>query len=303
MIAAIATRVRAGFSSDYQYGVAITLFSAIAWSSTGLFIRIIPEDAWTQLVWRGFFGGLTALAFVVARDKGRTWRMLRSFGVSFWVFTACNTAGMVMYITALKITTVAHVTIIYSTMPLAAALLSWLILKEVPTRSSIIASVFAALGVTLTVVAGVGEGSFYGDILAIVTTASMVGSLLIQRAGGRVDPVASAAVAGFACTLCALPFSQPFDLPVGDLALLAVFGMVNTGFGFILFFIGAKFIPATVAGLIGALDAPLAPFWVWLVFCETPRWTTILGGAIVIAAVVGHILWSNRKEQDSLPAG
>jgi len=295
MIAALATRVRAGFASDYHYGVAIVLFSAIAWSSTGLFIRIIPLDAWTQLFWRGFFGGLTALVFVAMRDRQHTWRTFRSFGPAAWLFTAFNTAGMLTFITALKLTTVAHVTIIYSTMPLAAALISWVLLKEVPSRSSIVASVFAAAGVTLTVVAGVGEGSLDGDMLAIVMTSTMVGALVAQRSGGPIDPVASAAVAGFACTLAAAPFATPFALTSQDLGTLAAFGMVNTGFGFILFFIGAKFIPATVSGLIGALDAPLAPFWVWLALGETPRLTTIIGGSMVIAAVVGHILWSSRR--------
>ena len=295
MIAAIATRLRAGFASDYHYGVAITLFSAICWSSTGLFVRLIPLDAWTQLYWRGFFGGLTALAFVVARDRGRILGTFRAFGWRGWAFTATNTIGMLTFISAMKLTTVAHVTIIYSTMPLAAALFSWVWLKERPSRSSVIASVFAMFGVTLTVVAGAGEGALSGDLVAILMTASMVGSLLIQRSGTTVDPVASAAMSGFACTLCSAPFAHAFDLTAGDLGMLALFGMVNTGFGFILFFVGAGFIPATVSGLIAALDAPLSPFWVWLVLGETPRLTTILGGAIVVAAVIGHIMWSSRS--------
>jgi drug/metabolite transporter (DMT)-like permease len=294
MITALATRVRAGFTSDYHYGVAVVLVAAVAWSSTGLFVRIIPLDAWTQLFWRGFFGGVTALVFVVMRDRGRMASTYRSFGLSFWLFTACNTAGMLAFITSMKLTTVAHVTIIYSTMPLGAALLSWLLLKEVPSRSSVVGSVVAAAGVTLTVVAGAGEGSIYGDSIAILMTCTMIAALVVQRAGGPVDPVASAALAGFACTICAAPLAHPFDLTAYDLAMLILFGMVNTGFGFILFFIGARFIPATVSGLIGALDAPLAPFWVWLVLGETPWLTTIIGGAMVIAAVVGHILWSAR---------
>ncbi len=289
----LAGRVRAHFASDYQYGVAVAMLSAIAWSSTGLFIRLIPLDAWTQLFWRGFFGGLTALAFVGYRDGNRILATYRAFTPAGWMFTACNAAGMLTFITALKLTTVAHVTIIYSTMPLAAALLAWVLLREVPSRSSVLASIAAAFGVTLTVVAGYGEGSIYGDLLAAAMTASMVGALVAQRSG-IVDPAASAVASGFACAICAFPFSDAFSLTSSDLCMLALFGMVNTGFGFILFFIGARFIPATVSGLIGALDAPLSPLWVWLALGETPRLTTLIGGAIVIVAVVGHILWSTR---------
>jgi drug/metabolite transporter (DMT)-like permease len=182
-------------------------------------------------------------------------------------------------------------------MPLVAALLSWVVLREVPRASSIVASVLAAIGVILTIVAGTGEGRLAGDIVAMFMTLATVSALIVQRSSHQsVEPVASAAAAGFLCTLCSAPFASAFDVTAGDLQLLILFGMVNTGFGFILFFIGARYVPATVSGLIGALDAPLAPFWVWLVIGETPRGTTLLGGAIVIGAVMGHIAWSMRSD-------
>lgn len=300
MTASFATRLRSGFSSDYQYGVAILVFSAVCWSSTGLFIRLIPADAWTQLFWRGFFGGLTALVYVILRDGRRTLSTFRAFGWRGWIFTLCNTAAMLGFISAMKLTTVAHVTIIYATMPLVAALMSWIVLKEVPRISSIVASLVAGTGVILTVVAGAGEGALSGDLIAMLMTLATVAALVVQR-GGRtsIEPIASASAAGFLCTLASAPFCNPFDISSYELGMLVLFGMVNTGFGFMVFFVGAKYVPATVAGLIGALDAPLAPFWVWLVIGETPVVTTLIGGAIVITAVFGHILWTMRSEKTS----
>ncbi len=298
MTASFATRLRSGFSSDYQYGVAILVFAAVCWSSTGLFIRLIPADAWTQLFWRGFFGGMTALVYVILRDGRGTLSTFGAFGWRGWIFTLCNTAAMLGFITSMKLTTVAHVTIIYATMPLVAALLSWIVLKEVPRVSSIVASLLAGAGVILTVVAGAGEGALAGDAIAMFMTLATVMALVVQRGGHtEIEPIASAAAAGFLCALASAPFSHPFDISAYELAMLVLFGMVNTGFGFMLFFFGAKFVPATVAGLIGALDAPLAPFWVWLVLGETPIVTTLIGGAIVIAVVAGHIIWTMRSDR------
>lgn len=298
MTASFATRLRSGFTSDYQYGVAILVFAAVCWSSTGLFIRLIPADAWTQLFWRGFFGGMTALIYVVLRDGRRTLATFRAFGWRGWTFTVCNTAAMLAFITSMKLTTVAHVTIIYATMPLVAGLLSWVVLKEVPRLASIVASLVAGAGVILTVAAGAGEGALAGDLIAMLMTLATVAALVVQRGGhAAIEPIASAAAAGFLCSLASAPLSHPFDISAYELAMLVLFGMVNTGFGFMLFFVGAKFVPATVAGLIGALDAPLAPFWVWLVIGETPVLTTLIGGAMVIAAVFGHILWMMRTER------
>ncbi|MFX6303897.1 EamA family transporter, partial [Acinetobacter baumannii] len=92
--------------------------------------------------------------------------------------------GMLGFITSMKLTTVAHVTIIYATMPLVAALMSWVVLKEVPRLSSIVASLVAGSGVVLTVVAGAGEGALAGDFIAMLMTLATVAALIVQR-GGR----------------------------------------------------------------------------------------------------------------------
>ncbi len=70
-----------------------------------------------------------------------------------------------------------------------------------------------------------------------------------------------------------------------DLALPALFGIVNFAVGLPLFVLGARHMPAIETALISSVDAPLAPLWVWLVFGETPSASTLVGGAIAFAAV------------------
>ena len=291
----LAASIRARFGSDYHYGVAVLIFATFAWSSTGLFTRIIPHDAFTQLTWRGMFGGATALLAVVLTHGRGTWAIYRSFGRSGWLFSLVNTLGMITYISALKLTSVAHVTIIVATMPLFTTLAAWAVLREKPGGASIIASLVAAGGVTITVVAGAAEGTFAGDFVAMLMTATMIVSILVQRSGQPVDPVASAAVSGFLCTLICLPFGNPTAVTTSDVLWLILFGASNTGLGLILFFVGARYVPARVSALISALDAPLSPLWIWVVFGTVPLPATILGGIVVILAVVGAVLWPMRR--------
>jgi drug/metabolite transporter (DMT)-like permease len=75
-----------------------------------------------------------------------------------------------------------------------------------------------------------------------------------------------------------------------DLMLLALFGLAIFAVGLPLFTLGARLLPAIETALIGSLDAPLAPLWVWLAFKETPSASTLIGGAIVFAAVVIYLL-------------
>ena len=96
----------------------------------------------------------------------------------------------------------------------------------------------------------------------------------------------------------ALPFSEAEAVApqvMGLLPLLALFGCVNLALGSVLFMLGAKALPVIETALIGSLDAPLAPVWVWLAFGETPGGMTLLGGGIVFAAVVAHVIWANQR--------
>ena len=100
-----------------------------------------------------------------------------------------------------------------------------------------------------------------------------------------------------ATTLSGIPFMIEFSIPYADLPMLAAFGIVNSALAILLFMIGARHIPAIETALIGVLETPLGPFWVWLAFGIAPGLLTMVGAAIVVGAVVWHIV------QDANPAG
>jgi drug/metabolite transporter (DMT)-like permease len=99
-------------------------------------------------------------------------------------------------------------------------------------------------------------------------------------------------------SLVSFPFASPASVTHIEVFHLFLFGMSNMGLGLILFTLGARYIPSAQAALIGALDTPLSPIWVWLAFAEVPKATTLAGGIIVLGAVLGHILSDStgRKE-------
>jgi drug/metabolite transporter (DMT)-like permease len=84
-----------------------------------------------------------------------------------------------------------------------------------------------------------------------------------------------------------------FSVPAPDMVLLAVFGVFQMGLALIMFTTGIRLIPSADAGLISVLEAVLAPVWVWLVFREDPGTMTLIGGAVVIAAVT----WAATAER------
>jgi drug/metabolite transporter (DMT)-like permease len=102
-----------------------------------------------------------------------------------------------------------------------------------------------------------------------------------------------------------LPFASPGDIGGDDVVWLAALGIGQIGLGFALLTVGARLIPAAQVGLITLLEVVLGPVWVWLALDERPSRPTLVGGAIVIAAIVIQTRGGPAPEADeerTLPA-
>lgn len=284
---------------DYRLGLLLVTAAAVAWSTSGLFTRFLSADTATILFWRGLFGALgTYLVIAVIPGTGgiSTFRHMGRHGFAYAAVTALS---MLLFISALRNTTVAHVAIITAIVPFVAAYLGWAILRDVPRVSAVIASVVALIGVAIMVGISI-DGNAFGDSLASLMALCMAGMILISRRFGSIPALPATCVASALSAAATLPFATLTSVTTQDLSILALFGLVNQVLGFGLFALGARLLPPMETALITALDAPLAPFWVWLFLAETPGKATLLGGAFVLAAVIGHIHWTNRlKEVDA----
>lgn len=275
--------------SDHRLGLLLVAGSAACWSFGGLLTRMIGVDGWTMIAWRGTFGaaGLAA-AMLIQRSRPR-WRDAAALGWTGWLFVAQSAAGMIFYLEALRHTTVARVAVIYATAPFLAALLGWLALRERPGRRSLYASAAALTGVAVMVGFG-GRGGWLGDLLALGMTLSMAVATVVSRHARAMPILLTAALSSLLSAVVSWPFGAPASAGGRDIALLAVFGLLNFGLGVPLFAAGARRLPAIETALLGSVEAPLAPFWVWLVLGETPGASTVIGGSIVFAAVGIHLL-------------
>lgn len=279
--------------SQYRLGLVLVTASALAWSTAGLFTRLISLDLGTMLVWRGVFGALGLLVVAVALQGRSVFSDFRAMGRPGWIFALVSAFGMLCFIASLRMTTVAHVSIIYATVPFVAACLAWLVIGERPARSALVASLVSLLGVAIIVGFG-SEGRLSGDLLAFGMTLSLAIMMVISRRYTEIPTLPAACISALLSSAAAIPFSDGLVVSGNDMGLLALFGLVNSAVGLALFTLGARLLPAIETALIGALDAPLAPIWVWVIFAETPGVETMTGGAIVFGAVLAHIVLHKR---------
>jgi drug/metabolite transporter (DMT)-like permease len=84
----------------------------------------------------------------------------------------------------------------------------------------------------------------------------------------------------------AAPFASPSTAGARDAVLLATLGIAQIGLGFVFLTIGGRLIPAGEVALITLLEIVLGPLWVWIALSERPSTATIVGGVVVLAAVL-----------------
>jgi drug/metabolite transporter (DMT)-like permease len=271
-------------------GTWILLASGVAYSSAGFFTRLIPVDAWTLLFWRGLFGGGFLAVVVAIQERGRLWRAIRATGWEGLVVAVGSAVATICFLNAMRLTAVADVMVIDAAIPFITAGLAWLILRERESWTTLGATAAAFAGMTIMAAPAVAEGRVLGDLLALcmATLMSLVIVLIRRKKGVNMVP----AVCGSAllCALLVSPFASPLQVDAADMGLLAMFGVCQFGLGLLLLAFGTPLVSATRGALLGVLQTPLGTLWVWLAFAEPPSTATLVGGAIVLVAVLADML-------------
>ena len=287
--------------SQHRRGIVLVVAAAIAWSTAPFFTRLLPFDSWTILFWRGLFGGALIAAILVLLQG---WTGLRDFtrmGKSGWLVAALSTLGMVCFIPALQLTSTSNVAIIIATGPFVTAALAWIWLREIPRLRTTLASIVALCGIAI-IVGGAHVGSdILGLALACLMTVAIAAMTVVVRQHKNTSMVAAASLSNILGSVVSIPFAQGIAAVSGhDLFVLAMFGFCQVALGLTLYMLGSRLLRSGQAALIATLETPLMPIWVWLAFQETPSPRALIGGALVIGAVIADVIGDNREQK--LPA-
>jgi len=273
-----------------RLGFWLVTAAAICWSTGGLIARLVATDAWTTIFWRSVFCAVFLAVAVGIAQRGRLARVARETGWAGAAMAACFALASTCFIMALSRTSVANTLLIQSLSPFIAGLGGWLCLGERVRHRTWAAMGVALAGTVVMLWGSAGAGSRVGDLLALVTATAFAGATVIVRAHRSVPMPAAAALAAALAAVLALGGAAPSTAGARDLALLALFGIGQLGVGLLLFTTGARLIPVAEASLIGVLECVLGPVWVWLAVGERPGAFSLLGGAIILSALIAHTL-------------
>jgi drug/metabolite transporter (DMT)-like permease len=288
---------------QHRAGIALILAAAIAWSTAASFVRLLQFDSWTILFWRGLFGGGSIALFLVLTQGRRGVRDLVAMKANGWLVACLSTVGMVTFIPALQLTSVANAAIIVATQPFVAAAIAWIWLREAVQPRTMLASLVALAGIAVIVSGAGGVSDYRGIGLACIMVLAISIMTVAMRKHRETSMVAAAAMSNFLGTLISIPLAQGIGaVSSSDLVIFAMFGLCQVGLGLTFYALGSRLLPSGQASLIATLETPLMPFWVWLGFGEIPSQRALVGGALVMGAVIADILADIRAHQGDAAA-
>ena len=271
-------------------GALLVACASICWSSGGLIVRLVSTTPWTTALWRGLSASLFLTVLLWIARRRSILAQWREGGRPVVVVATCMALASTCFILSLAHTSVADTLLLISLGPYVAGLLGWLLLGErVHARTWLFMSV-ALAGAVVMVSDSYTRGALVGDLLAIVMATSFAVATVLIRRHPEIQMAPAAALATALTAVVALPFAEPLTTAPRDLALLVFFGIGQFSGGFLMFMIGARLIPAAESALLGMLETVLGPVWVWLVLNERPGSGTMVGGALILGALLANTL-------------
>lgn len=288
--------------SEHGEGVLLMIGATSCWASAGVLVRNMHlTRSWEITFWRSLFMTLFVLAVLIAQYRGATWRRIRAVGKPGVIVSALWALMYVSFILALGRTTVANVLVLTSISPFAAALLGWLILRErVPGRTWV-AMIATCGGIALMFAESLASGGLSGNLIALAIPFAFASNVVILRSmHANVDMIPTLALSGLFSMALTLPLAIPFEATAWDFALLAIMGVVQLGIGCLLMLAAAPRLKAAEIGLLAVLEILFGTLSTWWVVGERPGRLALIGGLVVIGALIVNELIGLRGRPASL---
>lgn len=271
-------------------GVAAMAGCAVLWSTSGLFIKLLD---WQPFAIAGTRSAIASVVLWIVIGKPRF-----TFSFDQVVSALAYAATMTLFVIANKHTTAANAILLQYGAPVYVAVLGSMMLKEKPRIEHWLALLAILGGMILFFLDSLTRGNLLGDLVATLTGFTFALNIVMLRKQKDARPldallmgnILTALIGGAISLFLATP-----KLSAGSLLAIAELGIVQIGIASILFAYGIKRITALESILTAVLEPLFSPLWVFLVVGEVPGRRAVMGGIVIIGAVVGSSLVSIRR--------
>jgi len=282
-------------------GPLLVFLGALSLSFGGLIVKSFHgANLWQILFWRSIFFILVVSIFLILTYRKKFFTAFVSSGIPGLIGGLILSTGFCGYVFAMYNTTVANTNFIIQTQTIFLALFGYLFLKEKISKLTLVSIILAISGIILMIGTSLSPGQMSGNIAAFIMPISFAILILIVRKYPTVDMVPLQLIAGIFAMLIGYLVAGKIMISFYDIFLGFLAGFFQLGFGFILITIGARRTPSALVGIIMLTEAVLGPMWAWIFINEQPPLMVLIGGSVVIIAVLLQFLPLLKKNKASL---
>ncbi len=281
-------------------GPLLIFLGATSLSFGGLIVKSFEgATLWQILFWRSLFFSLTVLTFLLISYKNKIFNSFYNSGLPGFLGGIILSFGFCGYVFAMYNTTVANTNFIISLQILFLAIFGYFFLKEKISIITLTSIILAMCGVFLMVGNSLSPGELSGNLAAFTMPITFAVLIIIVRKFPSVDMVPAQFIAGLSSCIIGFLLSSNLMISSHDIFLGFLAGFFQVGFGFIFITIGARTTPSAMVGIIMLSESVLGPIWAFLFVSETPSMFGLIGGGIILFAVLlqFYSLLSNSKKE------
>ncbi len=268
-------------------GYTLLLFGGFCLSWGGFIIRSFEQaTVWQILLLRSVFFMIALMIFLTATYKKNTIRIIKNAGYPAVLGGLVMSLSFIAFVVSMSITTVANVVFIISTQTMFLAIFGYFYLKEKVSLISFCSILLAMGGITIMVGDSLTTGSFFGNLVALAIPINFSILVMIIRKNKNLDMVPAIFYSGIFSIIYGLILSESFIFTSNDVLMGFFLGVPQLAFGFICITIGSRTTPSATIGLLMLTETLFAPIWVWLFLNEIPPLSVLIGGCVIITAII-----------------
>ena len=286
-------------------GVYYVITAGLLWSMMGLGIRIIDNaNVWQILLYRSSSLVLFLYTVILLQRKQNPFILLYKAKAPIFFAAAGLFVAYSGGIYAIQNTSVANAMLLFASAPFITSIMAYLLLREKIKYYTVIAILLALIGILIMVLESVGSNSLKGGLAGVLSAFGFSIFTVSLRWGKKTDMLPAVFLSGLIAISLTIPicYYQGLTLLLGKLdATVALgLGVFQVGFGLILYTQGSKTVPAAELTILSLSEVLLGPIWVWLFLGETATQLTLIGGAILLIAIIYNATMHIRKRSNQI---
>jgi len=286
--------------SDHLKGLILTTLGVLLVVPDSLFVRLIQAEPMVTAFWRGLTSGLIVLVILLAIQGLSGFRAVFKTGWTGAIYTVLIASTAPAFVMAVANTSVANVVFIFASMPIFAVTFSRIFLGERIQRRMVLTMVVVLFGLAIIIYGSSSTdiASWKGDLWAVYVSAAFAAALTAVRKVKETSMIPAIPIAYIGAAIMIGMFCSPIEgVQVQWQLFLGHGAFIGAASCFLA--LGPRYISSAEVSLLVLLESVLAPILVWAVIGENPGPWALIGGVVVVGALLVSSLFALTRNNQS----